>query len=245
MMDAARKILRKIVKRAMSPKDCFLSYHYQRHTQRRLEHLATLGLELSGSTVLEVGAGIGDHTSFFLDRRCSVVSTEARPENLEVLRERYPNLQVLTLDLDHPNQGLAGKSFKIIYCYGVLYHLGKPAEALAFLAQHCSGMILVETCVSFGDEEALHPCAEVASDCSQSVTGHGCRPTRSWVYRQLQNHFEFVYLPVTQPSHEEFPLDWSVGKTSAPFSRAVFIGSRKPINNPLLANQIPQRQTAV
>jgi hypothetical protein len=55
-----------------SPIDVFHSAHYQRHNQRRQEHLASLGLDISGATVLEVGAGIGDHTSFFLDRGCQI-----------------------------------------------------------------------------------------------------------------------------------------------------------------------------
>ncbi|MEG4231950.1 hypothetical protein QUA40_07545 [Microcoleus sp. Pol11C3] len=52
---------------------------YLRHNQRKLEHLASLGLDIVGKTVLELGAGIGDHTSFFRDRSCEVIVTEGRP----------------------------------------------------------------------------------------------------------------------------------------------------------------------
>lgn len=54
----------------------FTNSHYQRINQRRLEHLASLHLPLENRSVLEVGAGIGDLTSFFLDRNCEVVITE-------------------------------------------------------------------------------------------------------------------------------------------------------------------------
>ena len=57
----------------------FRGGHYQRHNARRQEHLASLQLDLAGKRVLEVGAGIGDHTTFFLDRECTVVATEPRP----------------------------------------------------------------------------------------------------------------------------------------------------------------------
>lgn len=40
----------------------FHSIFYLRHNARRQEHLATLGLDLGNKSVLEVGAGIGDHT---------------------------------------------------------------------------------------------------------------------------------------------------------------------------------------
>ena len=66
----------------------FSGWQYIRHNARRLEHLASLGLPLHGKKVLEVGAGIGDHSSFYLDRGCEMLITEARPENLEILRLR-------------------------------------------------------------------------------------------------------------------------------------------------------------
>jgi len=77
-MNRLKRLLKKLLKYRVSPKgDAFLSYHYQRHNQRRLEHLASLGLDIAGCTVLEVGAGIGDHTSFFLDRGCEVVTSDS------------------------------------------------------------------------------------------------------------------------------------------------------------------------
>ena len=60
----------------------FRSDHYQRHNRRRQEHLATLELPIAGRSVLEVGAGIGDHTAFFTDRGCRVTATDGRPELL-------------------------------------------------------------------------------------------------------------------------------------------------------------------
>src|ERR1700689_2103588 len=67
--------------------EVFHSPNYLRHNARRLEHLASLGLDLHGRSVLELGAGIGDHTTFFLDRDCSVVSVEPRPENCHLFRQ--------------------------------------------------------------------------------------------------------------------------------------------------------------
>lgn len=219
----------------------FHSFHYLRHNQRRQEHLASLGLNLAQLNVLEVGAGIGDHTSFFLDRDCQVVVTEARTENLEILKLRYPDLQILHLDLDNPVASL-NQQFDVVYCYGVLYHLTKPSEAIQFMSEHCQGLLLLETCVSYGDDEAIHPCSEVAENPTQSIVGQGCRPTRKWVYNQLRQFFEFVYLPITQPNHEEFPLDWASRPETTNLTRSVFIASRQKISNPLLIEGIPTQQ---
>lgn len=224
----------------LSSVDVFHSVYHLQHTQRRLEHLATLGLDIAGKTVLEVGAGIGDHTNFFLDRGCKVLTTEGRKENLEILGTRYPEIEVKPLDLDNPDPKI-NWLFDIVYCYGVLDHLQKPAEAIAFMSNRCQNLLLLETCVSFGEEESINICAEKADFPTQSISGQGCRPTRKWVYNQLKEHFDFVYLPITQPNSEEFPLDWSV-TPSTELTRCVFIASRQSLNNPLLTEAIPMKQ---
>lgn len=226
----------------LSPIDYFKNDHYQRHNHRRLEHLATLELNLRNATVLEVGAGIGDHTSFFLDRQCLVTSVEARSENLEILKSRYPNLRANLLDLDNP-QSIFPEPFDIVYCYGLLYHLQHPAEAIEFMADHCRGLLLLETCVSYGSEEAVNYCDEAIHDPTQSFWGEGCKPTRIWIYTQLSKWFEFVYMPTTQPNHEEFPIDWTcVPPASDQLTRSIFIASKTELHNPKLVQDIPMKQ---
>ena len=241
MIQSVKSIIKKALRIKPSPRDAFLYFEYLRHDQRRLEHLASLGLPIAGSSVLEVGAGIGGHTSFFLDRDCQVVSTEARPENLEVLRLRYPEIQVKRLDLDNPDSSLE-ETFDIVYCYGVLYHLKEPAGAIEYMSARSRKLLLLETCVSFGDEEAVNPCPEPEETLSQSIHGVGCRPTRSWVFNQLKRHFEFVYMPLTQPNHAQFPVDWTSSNPNDDLVRSVFIASRQKLENPSLVTHVPMRQ---
>ena len=226
---------------AIDPISEFQADHYIRHNQRRLEHLATLGLPLAGRSVIEVGAGIGDHTSFFLDRGCPVLTSDGRPENVELLRRRYSWIAVRQLDLDDPDPEFRERA-EIVYCYGTLYHLRRPAEALAFLARCCASMMLVETCVSFGDDERLDVAEEQASHPSQALSGIGCRPTRLWVHRRLGELFPYVYMPKTQPSHPEFPVDWTTPPGPGELTRAIFIASRTVLRDRLLTKRIPLRQ---
>jgi len=243
MLNLVRIVLRALgLKKNILPEQVFSTYHYQRHDQRRLEHLASLRLDLSGCKVLEVGAGVGNHTSFFLDRGCEVVSTDSREENLRILLSRYPDVEIRRLDLDEPDSSFE-ETFDIVYCYGLLYHLKHPAEAIEFMSRRCRSMLLLETCVSFDQSERINPCREDKHNPTQATSGYGCRPSRWWVYSQLREHFEFVYLPITQPNHEEFPIDWSFPLSSAGLSRAVFIASRKKLENTLLTEEIPMRQT--
>jgi SAM-dependent methyltransferase len=220
----------------------FRSHHYLRHNARRLEHLASLRIPVAERTVLEVGAGIGDHSHYFLDRGCKMTITDARSRNLRAMRKRYPHETVLRLDLDDPNAGLLG-TFEVVYCYGLLYHVRDPAQVLDFLSRSCSGLLLLETCVSFGEEARIEKVSEARLDPTQAVSGTGCRPTRPWIYQELSRLFQFVYVPRTQPNHEEFPIDWTSPQShAASLSRAVFIASRQPVVNELLSESLPPFQ---
>jgi SAM-dependent methyltransferase len=218
----------------------FHSLHYQRHNQRRQEHLASLGLPLAGRSVLEVGAGVGDHASFFLDRGCAVTLTEGRAENLAALRQRFPGGDVRALDLERPDPDFRD-TFEVVYCYGVLYHLGTPAAALDFLAARCRSLLLLETCVDPGPEDRLVLFQE-PSGAENALHGVGCRPSRSWLFRELSQRFAFVYVPLTQPWHEEFPLDWTQPPANPFLVRAVLVASREPLDNALLVGELLERQ---
>ncbi len=228
--------------------DPFRNHFYLRHNARRLEHLASLGLDLFGKSVLEVGAGVGDLTSFFLDRGCAVTSVEPRADNVERLKATfadygYPpsvSIRVALCDVESVPRHLP-EPFDVVFCYGLLYHVVDPALVLQVLADRCAGLLLLETCVSFGDAEAINPVGEEARLSNQSFHGGGCRPTRPWVFNRLKTLLPHVYVPVTQPSHEEFPLDWT-GTVGPGLSRAVFIGARRPLDLPLLLDHLPAQQ---
>ena len=220
----------------------FTNNHYQRHNRRRQEHLASLGLPIDGRSVLEVGAGLGDHTDFFLDRGCTVTATDGREELVEALGSRYPEVRTLVYDANGPAPSSIGPH-EIVYAYGTLYHLNEPEHALRNFSALSSSLLLLETCVSFGEDEAVNLTSENGSDFTQAVNGTGCRPTRRWVWNRLCDHFEYVYVPVTQPCHEEFPLDWTKPSSSTGLVRSVFVASRAPLHSNRLAATLLARQT--
>lgn len=211
----------------------FHSPHYLRHTARRLEHLAALGLPLEGKTVLEVGAGAGDFTHFFLDRGCTVTITDARPRNVRYLRGRYPGRDVRLLDLESPTLS-AGGPWDIVHCYGVLYHTGKPERVLDWLASVCGELLLLETKVAPGPEPGVEDVSEDRHVPSMAVHGSGCLPARTWVRRALAERFEHVYTPVVQPYIEEFRTAGSESTGHGPVVRAIFVASRPALDSPLL-----------
>jgi SAM-dependent methyltransferase len=220
------------------------TFHYSdylRLTARSLEHLATLGLPLRHRSVLEVGAGAGDLSSYFLDRGCQLTITEVRPELLGYLRKRYPGQAVQQLDLDNPTP-LAGSPFEVVFCYGVLYHLKQPGDALAYLSDCCSDLLLISSQVVFGGGATLTEVEERQSRFSQSYHGRGTRFTRRWLYERLCDHFPHVYTPLTQPAHHQFPCDWSGPGEHQGIARSNFVAARRPLHAPLLVEGLLERQ---
>jgi SAM-dependent methyltransferase len=244
-----KKMVRSLVKkcgyeivRFNTPVSHFHSNRYLRLNSRRLEHLASLRILVAGMSVLEVGAGIGDHSHYYIDRGCKMTITEARFENLQYLRNRYPACNVQFLDMEHPSN-IDGSPFDVVHCYGLLHHLGNPEQALKSISWNTVRIMFLETRVSFGESEERNIVREPQSDPTQAYSGIGCRPTRPWLFNQLQGLFEYVYLPKTQPNHEEFPVDWSKpDKHQADSQSAIFIATRDRIENELLTQSLINKQ---
>ena len=193
-------------------------------------------------SVLEIGAGIGDHSHYYIDRGCKITITEARSENLQYLRNRYPACNVQFLDMERPTH-IDGSPFDVVHCYGLLHHLRNPEQAIEFMSRHTGGILFLETCVSFGEHEGINLEDEQRNDPTQACSGIGCRPTRPWLFSQLQKYFEYVYIPQTQPNDEDFPLNWNAPEEhQSHCHRAVFIGSREPLMSEILAPSLIMKQ---
>lgn len=229
--------------RGSNPEWHFHSSRYLRDNSRRLEHLASLRIPVAGMSVLEVGAGIGDLSHYFIDRGCNITITEARYKNLKYLKNRYPKCDVKFLNMENPSS-VTGYPFDIVFCYGLLHHLSNPAQAITFMSQQTGKILFLETCVSFGEKGKINLTNELKSNPTQAFSGIGCRPARSWVFNQIKRHFEYVYLPKTQPNNKEFPIDWTTHKKHKPdCQRAIFIASREPIENEMLTSSLIMKQT--
>lgn len=58
--------------------------------------------------ILEIGSGIGNISQYFIDAKSDIVLSDVREEYGKALRQKFPNNQVLLLDLVHPD-------FEIVY----------------------------------------------------------------------------------------------------------------------------------
>jgi SAM-dependent methyltransferase len=221
------------------PFSVFLAPNAHAINHARQSHLASLGLDLAGKSVLEVGAGIGLHTPFFLERGCVVTVTDGRAENAAEIARRHPGVKTAIVDLEVDRPIELGR-FDVIYCYGLLYHLSNPQRSLARLADVCDGQLLLETAVSPGTHDELLLVRDPDAF-NQAISGIGCRPTRLWILNRLKSLFGYGYIPRTQPDHVDFPADW-VHTPIQTMHRSIFVGSRTPLALPTLTDQVPGEQ---
>ena len=222
-----------------NPFSVFLAPEAQAINRARQEHLASLGLDLEGKSVLEVGAGIGLHTPFFVERGCAVTLTDGRAENVAEAKRRLPGVRAAVVDVE-VDQPIGLGLFDVVYCYGLLYHLANPARALERMAEACRSLLLLETAVSPGTFDELLLVRDPDA-LNQAVSGTGCRPTRLWVLNRLRASFGYAYIPRTQPDFVDFPLDW-VHTPMQLMHRSIFVASRTPLALPTLGEDVPTTQ---
>jgi SAM-dependent methyltransferase len=208
--------------------------------EARLQHLASLELPLDGRRVLEVGAGVGRLTGFFVERGCSVVATEARAEHMAELRRRLPAVDAREADVEESLEHLG--SFDVVFCYGLLYHLESPLRALRNMATVCTDLLLIETMVCDARLPVLRLEDETKS-VNQALRGMAHRPSPSYLGLALNRvGFEHVYSATAPPNHPDYCFSWLGNMDTArqdALLRGVFVASRRTLENaaltPLLA----------
>lgn len=216
----------------------FLQEEHAKINTARQDHLDSIGLDLHRKTVLEVGAGIGLHSRFFLERDCEMTITDGFAENVQEIQRRYPHVKSRVLDVESDCLPTDLDMHDIVYCYGLLYHVDDVEVALANLSKVCKEMILIETKVSVDRDNKIERMRDHKGN-TGSIHGLASRPTRAWMMSKLQQYFGYSYTTISQPDYRDFPVDWDDAKGNN--NRAVFIGSRTPLTLPSLSDQLVQK----
>ena len=209
--------------------------------QARLQHLASLGLDLSHKRVLETGAGIGLLTGFWERRECEVISTEGRQANIDEHLRRHPHREgkVLLLDLERPGSHDHLGPFDVVFCYGTLYHVPDPYQILEDLARVCRNLFLLESRVWWLDDGQVHEHAD-SNGLDQALRRHSCLPSRNWLLDRLREIYGYAYVSVRQPRSYQFPLVWPTEPSSK--TRAIFVASRSALHLDTLSERLLNKQ---
>jgi SAM-dependent methyltransferase len=211
--------------------ETFESPAAQAINRARMDHVASLGLDLAGKTVLDAGCGVGHLAQFFVGLGSRVTCVDARADNIEALRARYHGLAAHVLNVETEPLASLGR-FEVVFCYGLLYHLEDPLGALRNMAAVCDGLLLLETLVCDSAEPVL-VLADESVVSNQALMGLGCRPSPAYVTMALNRAgFPHVYAPRRPPDHPEFQFEWRNDLTylrDGLNMRCTFVASRGPV----------------
>lgn len=170
------------------PDPAFSSKSYLDINNVRLQHLASLDLQLENKTILELGSGPGDITDFLIKQGAYVTSIDARIESIQAARKKYQssgrwNGFVYNLETEICPSSV---NYDIILAYGMLYHLSSPRKFIKRIAAMNTSLFLMETCVTpeLSKSKSKHLSGILGEDRTngtQALNGTGCRALRDWL----------------------------------------------------------------
>lgn len=135
-------------------KNPFLREHYSQMNECRADWLRGVlpALIANGQikTTLDAGAGIGYFSGLLADEfNLEVTAFDGRAENIKLAAGPYPNVQFLVDDVEEFSS-LAGQSWDLLFCFGLLYHLENPLRAIRKLRAATKRYLLLESRISPG-----------------------------------------------------------------------------------------------
>ena len=153
--------------------------HYVQWRQKRIDTIVRHYGEsfFAGKRVLELGCGYGDLGAEFVRLGADVTCSDARPEHLDVVRQRHPEVHTVVADLDRewPFEG----RWDLVLHLGLLYHLRTPEPSIRWACAATGHLVLEsEVCDSL-DPRLILQTQEAGYD--QAHNGRGCRPSTGCV----------------------------------------------------------------
>lgn len=219
----------------MSILDEFFSKEPTFINSARWNHFLSLNLPIQNKNILEPGCGPGIFTQKFIDLSCNVYSMEARSELVKYHNANISNSKIIHFNLESEDWTKV-PICDITFAYGILYHLKNPDNFIKKISEKTTQFCIIETALSLdNNNDDIHNVNENLHSLPQSFTGIGCRPTRRYIWNLMKKNFDYVYMPLTQPLHPDFPTQFNT--SSHHTHRFIIIGSKIHLNNSQLSDQ--------
>ena len=154
-------------------------------------------------TALDAGAGLGYFSGLLAGEfALEVTAFDGRAENVELALERNPNVRFLVDDVEQFHS-LAGESWDLLFCFGLLYHLENPFRAIRNLRAATKRYLLLESRVA-PEGTGMQLVEEPASP-DQGLRLIAIVPTEDTLAKMLYSAgFAVVYKATKLPSGPEF-----------------------------------------
>jgi FkbM family methyltransferase len=188
-----------------------------RHVVNRLK--PALGL----ANAVDAGCGVGFFSQTLAEHGLNVCGFDARAENVDEARRRFPGIPFGQADIEDRGICQLGR-FDLVLCFGLLYHLENPLQAVRNLHAITEKCLLLESMCLPGESCTLLLRQEARQD-DQSLREMACYPSEGSLVKMLYRaRFAKVYRVTPLPNHDDF---WETAEHTQ--RRTVLLASSIPI----------------
>jgi tRNA (mo5U34)-methyltransferase len=185
--------------------------------------------QLSLTTAIDVGCGLGHYSAFLKQEGFSVMGVDGRAENAQEAQRRFPEISFQASDAEDPAIRNFG-AFDVVLCQGLLYHLENPFQAMRNL-QAITRHVLVVNSMCVPDSRPVVILRDEGPSEDQGLRHVAFYPSEACLVKLMyKSGFPFVYTSILQPAHPDYYSSATRKK-----ARTVLIGSRQALENELLS----------
>lgn len=175
------------------------------------------------STAVDAGCGVGFFSRTLADCGLHTCGFDARAENIEEARRRFPGIPFEQADVVAREISQLGP-FDLVLCFGLLYHLESPLQAIRNLRATTEKCLVLES-MCLPDKRCSLLLRQEPRQDDQSLAEMACYPSESSLVKMLyQAGFAKVYRVMPLPDHDDFRETPEHAQR-----RTVLLASRVPI----------------
>lgn len=175
------------------------------------------------ATAVDAGCGVGFFSQTLAECGLFTYGFDARAENVEEARRRFPGIPFEQADVEAREISRLGQ-FDLVLCFGLLYHLENPLQAIRNLRAITEKCLVLESMCLPEERCSLLLRQEPRQD-DQSLTEIACYPSESSLAKMLYRAgFAKVYRVTSLPDHDDFRETREHAQR-----RTVLVASRAPI----------------
>jgi len=198
---------------SLSPEPATLSLtpfdlpHYRKLIDARGATLRTVVRRLAPAvglaSAVDAGCGVGFFSQTLAELGLVVCGFDGRTQNIAEARRRFPAIPFETGDVQ--DRGILGLGrFDLVLCFGLLYHVENPLQAVRHLRGLTGKCLLLESMCVPGARNGLL-LREEPEVADQGLTNMACYPSESGLVKMLYRAgFANVYRIVPLPDHDDF-----------------------------------------
>ena len=152
---------------------------------------------------VDVGCGVGFFSQTLVECGLNVCGFDGREENVAEARHRFPHIPFEQGDIEERGILQLGR-FDLVLCFGLLYHLENPVQAIRNLRGLTEKCLLLES-MCLPDEKPWMLLREEPGQEDQSLSDIACYPSEGSLVKILYRAgFGKVYRVIPPPDHDDF-----------------------------------------